>query len=128
VHVQVTAAYHDAAAMHDATVCTLEQDGKHGLGIFVRPAPPPRPRSPSNSPALQTPEKRWPGWRKQLRWAVSVSLPHGADVRALLTNMPIFPHTVNGSGLHFGALTLTTTNARIALDVRPPPPSVFAPR
>jgi hypothetical protein len=58
---------------------------------------------------------------------VSVSLPHGADVRALLTNMPIFPHTVNGSGLHFGALTLMTTNARIALDVRPPPPSVFAP-
>jgi hypothetical protein len=43
VHVQVTATYHDAAAMHDATVCTLEQDGKHGLGIFVRPAPRPLP-------------------------------------------------------------------------------------
>jgi hypothetical protein len=58
---------------------------------------------------------------------VSVSLPHGADVRALLTHMPIFPHTVNGSGLHFGALTLTTTNARIALDVRSSPLFVFEP-
>jgi hypothetical protein len=47
-----------------------------------------------------------------------VALPAGAQVPALRTDMPIFAHTLNGTGLAFGALSLQTTNARISLDVR----------
>jgi hypothetical protein len=52
-----------------------------------------------------------------LTWKVRVAIPAGTDIKALTTDLPIFPHHVHGEGLTFEKLTLTTSNAAIRLDV-----------
>jgi hypothetical protein len=119
VEVLVSATYQDVAALRNIHVCALSHDDAHGLGIFVR-APVSRPCSHAEAHGAlpQTPSERRPNGRAPLRWTVVVALPAGAQVPVLRTEMPIFAHTLNGSGLSFGALSLQTTNARISLDVR----------
>jgi hypothetical protein len=52
-----------------------------------------------------------------LTWKVRVAIPAGTDIKALTTDLPIFPHNVHGEGLTFDKLTLTTSNAAIRLNV-----------
>jgi hypothetical protein len=48
-----------------------------------------------------------------------VSIPSGARIGMLRTDLPIFSHAVDGRGVTFDKVFLSMANARISLNVSP---------
>jgi hypothetical protein len=65
----------------------------------------------------QTPHLTWPWWNKHLEWKIAVHVPAGAHVAALSTDLTLFRHELNGTGLTLGRVSLCTTNAEMTLQV-----------